>query len=36
MDLFRGSGLIDIDDNFSLTLNDRRGRKDCEKGELLD
>jgi hypothetical protein len=34
-DLLKGSGFIDIDDNFNLTLNDR-GRKACEKGELLD
>jgi hypothetical protein len=32
-DLFRGSGFIDIDDNYNLTLNEN-GRKSCKKGEF--
>jgi hypothetical protein len=34
-DIFRGSGLIEIDDNYNLTLNDR-GIESCERGGLLD
>jgi hypothetical protein len=34
-DLFRGSGLIDIDKRNSLTLIDK-GIRSCESGELLD
>ena len=32
-DLFMGSGFIDIDDNYNLTLNES-GRKSCKKGEF--
>lgn len=32
-DLFRGSGLIEIDDDHKLTLNDS-GRNACNRGEL--
>jgi hypothetical protein len=32
-DLFRGSGFIDIDDSYNLTLNEN-GRKFCKKGEF--
>jgi hypothetical protein len=34
-ELFRGSGLVEIDVNENLTLN-RNGRESCKKGELLD
>jgi hypothetical protein len=34
-ELFRGSGLVDIDVNDNLTLN-AEGRKSCKNGELLD
>lgn len=32
-DLFRGSGLIEIDNDMRLTLNES-GKKSCKKGEL--
>ena len=32
-DLFRGSGLIDINDNLELTLNEN-GRRSCTNGDL--
>ena len=32
-DLFRGSGLIDMNDNLELTLNEN-GRRSCTNGEL--
>jgi hypothetical protein len=32
--LFKGSGVIDIDDEYNLTLNGK-GKEDCRKGELL-
>jgi hypothetical protein len=34
-ELFRGSGLVEIDVNDNLTLN-AEGRRACKKGDLLD
>jgi hypothetical protein len=33
--LFLGSGLVDIDDNYNLTLN-ADGQESCRRGKLLD
>lgn len=32
-DLFKGSGAIEIDDDYNLTLNEN-GKRQCKKGEL--
>jgi hypothetical protein len=34
-DLFRRSGLIDVNDSYNLTLNDK-GKRSCEVEELSD
>ena len=33
-DLFRGSGALEIDNDYNLTLN-KKGKEQCKKGELL-
>jgi hypothetical protein len=33
--LFQGSGLVEIDDNYNLALNEK-GKQSCKRGELVD